>query len=85
MNAGAPRTVQGGSLDPAVPVRVAQVGFDGGHDNTSFDRQEIDADERDADIRIDHNPLVEHAIESVYETCRSSLTLKRHGTMIPAL
>ena len=47
---------------------VLEVGVDRRDDDASFDRDEVDADQRNADPRVDDDPLVEDAIEHVDET-----------------
>jgi hypothetical protein len=47
---------------------VLEVGVDRGHDDARLDRQEVDADERDANPGIDDDAFVQHSIENIDET-----------------
>src|SRR5438046_3093725 len=42
-----------------------QIGLDGSHHHARFDSNKINAHQRDADPSVDHNALVEHAIQDI--------------------
>jgi len=59
-------------------VGVLQVRVDRGHYHARFDRDQIDADQRDAHPRIDHDAFVEYAIEYVNKTGTAGYAFNSH-------
>src|SRR5438067_4782482 len=68
-------TVDHDRLHRSVPyagerVGVLEVGVERRHDDARFHGDQIDADERDPDPSVDHDALVEHAIQYVDQAAR---------------
>src|SRR5262249_8191013 len=61
---------------------VLQVCVDRRDDDTCFDGDEVDADQRDADPGVDDNSLVEHAVEDVDETGAAGCTFNGHRALL---
>src|SRR5512141_1869673 len=61
---------------------VFQVRVDRGDHDAGLDRDEVDADERNADPRVDDNPLVEDSIEDVDETCAACSAFNGHYSLL---
>src|SRR5947208_3035918 len=59
-------------------LRVLQVGVYGGDDDASLDRDQVNADERDANPRVYDDALVQHAVEHVYQTGSAGCSLNSH-------
>src|SRR5439155_2450041 len=62
--AAVPQLLQTGGLrlrqvEPVDRFGEAEVGVDAGDDDAGVDRDQLDADHGDADVRVDHEPLVE--------------------------
>src|SRR3954463_150078 len=62
---------------------VLQVGVDRRDDNTRFDSDQVDPQQRHADPRVDDDALVEHAIEDVDETCAAWGAFNCHAVLLP--
>src|SRR5437667_33877 len=58
--------------------RVLQVRVDRRHHDARLDGDEVDTNQRDADPRVDDDPLVEHTIEDVDETRTAGGAFNRH-------
>src|SRR5439155_5501686 len=64
-------------------VAELQVSRDRGDNDASLDRDQVDADERDADPGIDDDALVEHPIENLDEAIATSGALNPHSQKLP--
>src|SRR5579864_4088579 len=68
--------------DLADRFRILQVCVDRRDDDPRLDGDEIDAHQRNTNPGIDHDPLVEHAIEDIDETSTACCTFNRHRTLL---
>src|SRR5580692_2661497 len=59
-------------------VGTIQVRRDRGHDDPRLDRDQVDADQRDAHPCVDDDPLVKNTVEHVDDTGAGRTTLERH-------
>src|SRR5688500_5246223 len=55
-----------------------QIRLDGGDDNARLDAHEIDADQRNADVRVNDDALVEDTVENVNEATAGTCPFDRH-------
>src|SRR5690242_11409371 len=63
---------------------VAEVGVDRRHDDASFDRDEVDAHERDPDPGVDDDALVEDPVEDIDEAGATCGAFDWHSFMYPS-
>jgi hypothetical protein len=56
-----------GQVKPVYGLGETQVGIDTGNDDARIDRQDLDADKRDADVDIDYEALVQDGVDDVSE------------------
>src|ERR1043166_2140969 len=57
---------------------VLQVGVNRGDDDARLDRDQVNADERDANPRVNDDAFVQHAVEHVYQTGSAGRSLNSH-------
>src|SRR5207249_3070552 len=62
-------------------LRGLQVGLDGGNDHERLDRYEVDAHERDAYPRVDHDALVENTVKSLDLAAGRDRSLDNHAAL----
>src|SRR5262249_3601944 len=62
--------------------RVLEVRVDGRHHHPRLYGDEVDAHQRDADPCVDHDALVEHAIEDVDETGSTGCSFNWHESLL---
>src|SRR4051794_37308803 len=55
-------------VEPVGRLGEAQIGVHTGHDDAGVDGQQLDADEGDPDVGIDHEPVVEDDVHDIGET-----------------
>src|SRR5437867_10156900 len=60
---------------------ILEIGLDRRHDDTGFNGDQIDADERDADPGVDDDAFVQHPVEDVDEACAAACPFDWHRSV----
>src|SRR5947209_3157294 len=53
-------------------------GVNGGDDDARLDRDQVNADQRDANPRVNDDAFIQHAVEHVYQTGSAGCSLNSH-------